>query len=360
MTASPARRCPRACSCWDWTKACGSSSRSPVSTPSWSMPKDRCITPRDFWPPARRPVNNENATQVARRSTRQEGKMTRLLRFGALAFAAAALAAWLAGCGSGSATDANTVTVNGDVPLAYVKRPNSISMNPTNGAPAGEGGDLVIREKSSASALEHNITTRFTQGAGDASDPEVSYDGKKIIFAMRCPAANTSKTDDGQPACTGRWNIWEYDMTGATLTTGIFRRLTSSPDDDDVDPAYLPAGRGYVFSSNRQTKSKVNQALGRTYFALDEYERERGFNLHTMDVDGKSITQISFNQSHDRNPVVRPNGDIMFSRWDHVGGRNHFKVFRVKPDGTDMFVLYGSHTAGNSFLHPRDMDPNCK
>ena len=50
----------------------------------------------------------------------------------------------------------------------------------------------------------------------------------------------------------------------------------------------------------------------------------------------------------------------MFSRWDHVGGRNHFKVFRAKPDGTDMFVLYGAHSEGNSFLHPRDMDPTGK
>jgi hypothetical protein len=50
----------------------------------------------------------------------------------------------------------------------------------------------------------------------------------------------------------------------------------------------------------------------------------------------------------------------MFSRWDHVGGRNHFKIFRAKPDGTDMFVLYGAHSEGNSFLHPRDMDPQGK
>src|SRR6185295_8669440 len=159
------------------------------------------------------------------------------------------------------------------------------------------------------------------------------------------------------PACTGRWNIWEYDMTAGGIKAGTFRRLTSSTTDDDVDPAYLPAGGGYVFTSNRQTTSKA-QALGRTYFALDEYERERVMNLHTMDAQGANITQISVNQSHDRNPTVRPNGDIMFSRWDHVAGRNHFKVFRVKPDGTDMFVLYGSHSPGNSFLHPRDMDPN--
>jgi Tol biopolymer transport system component len=271
-------------------------------------------------------------------------------------YAALALSVALAGCSKGTGTDA-TVAVQGDVSIAYVKRSNTISANPTNGAPSAPGGDLMVREKSSASAPEINVTASITQGQGDASDPEVSYDGKKIVFAMRCPTSNTS-TVGGVAACTGHWNIWEYDMTTGGLSGGSLRRLTSTTTADDVDPAYLPAGRGVVFSSNRQTKSSVNQFNGHTYFALDEYERERVFNLHTMDAQGGNITQISVNQSHDRNPVVRPNGDIMFSRWDHVGGRNHFKVFRVKPDGTDMFVLYGAHSEGNSFLHPRDMDPN--
>ena len=266
------------------------------------------------------------------------------------------LGAALAGCGS-SGSDSTSVTVSGDVPIAYVKRANTIEMNPTDGTSSGEGGDLIIREKSSASAPEHNMTAQFTQNKGDASDPEVSYDGKKIVFSMKCPTSNTSKIGD-VAACTGAWNIWEYDMTTGGLTGGSFRRVTSASDSDDVDPAYLPAGRGFVFSSNRQTKSKTLQAIpGQTYFALDEYERERVLNLHTMDATGAAITQISFNQSHDRNPVVRPNGDIMFSRWEHVGPRNRFAIFRTKPDGTDMFVLYGAQSPGNSFLHPRDMDP---
>ncbi len=273
-----------------------------------------------------------------------------------MALSAVLLAAGLAGCGS-SGSDSTSVTVNGDVPIAYVKRANTIEMNPTDGTPSAPGGDLMVREKSSASAPEHNLTARYTQGVGDASDPEVSYDGKKIVFSMKCPASNTSKIGD-LPACTGAWNVWEYDMTSGGLTGGSFRRLTSASDSDDVDPAYLAAGRGFVFSSNRQTKSKSLQAVpGQTYFALDEYERERVLNLHTMNAEGGAIEQISFNQSHDRNPVVRPNGDIMFSRWEHVGPRNRFAIFRTKPDGTDMFVLYGAQSPGNSFLHPRDMDP---
>ena len=284
--------------------------------------------------------------------------MNKIPALGAWASAAALLIV-VAGCGNGSASDSATVTVAGDVPIAYAMRVNTIRANPTNGAPTAPGGDLMIREKSSPSAPEHNITAQFTQGLGDASGPEASYDGKKIVFSMRCPAANTS-TIEGQPACTDHWNIWEYDMTVGGLAGGTFRRITSSTDSDDVDATYLPAGRGFVFTSNRQTKSSVNQALGHTYFALDEYERERVFNLHTVDAKGGNIEQISVNQSHDRSPVVRPNGDIMFSRWDHVGGRNHFKIFRAKPDGTDLFVLYGAHSEGNSFLHPRDMDPNGK
>ena len=261
----------------------------------------------------------------------------------------------VSGCGSGSGGIDNTVTVNGDVPLAYAKRAVTLNMNPTDGTPSAPGGDLILREKSSASAREFNVTAAITQGVGDVSDPEASYDGKKIVFSMRCPTTN-SATVGGVAACTGKWNIWEYDTTAGGLAGGNLRRITASASDDDVDPAYLPAGRGFVFSSNRQTstKSVVN---GVTSFAVDEYERERVLNLHTMDAQGGMVTQISVNQSHDRNPVVRPNGDIMFSRWEHVGPRNRFAIFRAKPDGTDMFVLYGAHSPGNSFLHPRDMDP---
>jgi mono/diheme cytochrome c family protein len=261
----------------------------------------------------------------------------------------------IAGCSGSSTQSDSTLTVEGNVPIAYAKRSTSLNINPTNGAPFAAGGDLMIREKSSPSAPEVNVTAAITQGKGDVSDPEVSYDGRKIVFAMRCPTSNTSSVG-GVAACTGRWNIWEYDMSGGSYAGGTFRRITSSTTDDDVDPAYLPGDRGFVFASNRQTTTKT-QALSQSYYAVDEYERERVFNLHTVDRAGGSVTQISSNQSHDRNPVVRPNGDIMFSRWEHVGPRNRFAIFRVKPDGTDMFVLYGAHSGGNSFLHPRDMDP---
>ncbi|MDQ6685436.1 MAG: hypothetical protein M3Z16_09930 [Pseudomonadota bacterium] len=272
----------------------------------------------------------------------------------ALAIASAAIAA-LAGCSSGASSDANTLTVQGDVPIAYAMRSAAMNQNPTNGGPTMDGGDLIIREKSSASALEHNMTAQFTQGKGDVQSPDVSFDGNKIIFAMRCPATNS-------PLCgTGNsWHLVEYDRTGKSLAGGTFRLITDSAGSADVEPSYLPGGKGFVFSSNRQTKSSINQALGKSYRAADEYEREGVFGLHTVDNNGGNLQQITFSQSHDRNPSVRPDGRIMFSHWDHFGGRNHFKIFTAKPDGTDLFVLYGAHSEGNSFLHPRDMDQSGK
>jgi hypothetical protein len=289
--------------------------------------------------------------------------------FGGLGAAAiAAVASGMAGCLGGGSGEAgpDTVVVQGDVPIVYAKRATSVGMNPTDGTPSAPGGDLMLREKSSPSAREHNLTARFTAGVGDVADPEASADGKKVVFAMRCPASNTATVDGsatGARACTGRWNLWEYEMSaleGNALTQGTFRRITASTEADDVDPAYLPANRGFVFASNRQAKSGLDDRFGRAYRSLDEYEREVVLNLHTVDAQGGKLTQISFNMSHERNPIVRANGDILFSRWEHVADRNRFAIFKAKPDGTDMFVLYGAHSPGNSYLHPREMDPRGK
>ncbi len=266
----------------------------------------------------------------------------------------ASLSAFAACSGSGS-----SVTVEGDVPIAYVKRSNTVPLNPTDAGNTGSGGNLYIREKSSPSATEYNITGSVTAGQGDVSRPEVSYDGKKIVFAMRCAANTPCSQETGNTNQDTTWSIWEYDFSKAkNLNEGVLRRVMSLADarnGDDFDPTYLPGGQGFVFTSRRQAKSSSATPGQPGYVALDEYEREGVAVLHTMKPDGSDIQQISFNQSHDRSPTILQNGRIMYSRWDHVGGRNHFSLFTMKPDGTDMFVFYGAHSPGNSRLHPREM-----
>ncbi|MBI3545916.1 MAG: PD40 domain-containing protein [Gammaproteobacteria bacterium] len=263
----------------------------------------------------------------------------------------------LGGCGSNGAGGSSSATSTTDVPIAYVKRPlNTSSMNssvgnPTDSVTYHQGGNLYILDKSSPSANAKNITGDYTKNAGDVADPEVSYDGKKIIFSMRCTTASAKVCYDynNNAQVDTTWNIWEYDIPSGTLKR-VIADSTESAKGDDVDPAYLPDGR-IVFSSNRQQKTL--QTIGYKY--VDEYDRETSTVLHTMNADGTNVEQISFNQSHDRNPTVLSDGHIMYSRWDHVGGRNQFSIFRSNVDGAGMFIHYGAHSGVVSYLHPREM-----
>lgn len=242
-------------------------------------------------------------------------------------------------------TDSGSL-VNADFSIAYVDRDVESAGNPTDGIIFTAGGDLYLKDLASPSATEKNITAEYTQGEGDVSDPEVSYDAKTLLFSMRGPEDET-------------WNLWEYQIESATLSRVIADDQLADLG-DDVDAAYLPDGR-IIFSSNRQEKSQQLLAAENKepYAYLDEYERERTIALHVVNQTRDAVSQISFNQSHDRNPTVLSSGEVMYARWDHVGNRNHFPLFFTNPDGTNMFVLYGSFSPGNSFLHPREM-PNGK
>jgi hypothetical protein len=251
-------------------------------------------------------------------------------------------ALFVAGCGGGEETASSAVVVEGDFPVVFAKRQVSAVGNPTDGANFAAGGDLMMKDLSSPSAPLLNLTADWTQGEGDVSDPEVSFDGERVLFSMRGP---------GNPT----WNIFELDLPSRTLRRLIADDALANAG-DDVDPAYLPDGR-IVFSSNRQERTRQLLAEDNTepYAYRDEYERERVIVLHVMERDGSNVRQISFNQSHDRNPTVLMTGEILFARWDHVGNRNHFPLFITNPDGTNIFVQYGAFSPGNSFLHPREM-----
>lgn len=252
-----------------------------------------------------------------------------------LAVLALALLGLITGCGGGS----GGVVVGGDYPVAYVDRAVAAAGDGTNFVP---GGDLYLRELASPSARARNITREYTQGEGDVASPNASYDGRRLVFSMRGP-------DDPS------WNIWEYSLDSRSL-----RRIIADDElanaGDDLDPHYLPDGR-IVFTSNRQSGSRaqLEESGVEPFSYADGYNRKAALVLHVMDADGGGIEQISFNQSHDRSPSVRMNGEIMYARWDHMGNRNQQPIFTMQPDGRQVDVLYGAFSPGDSFLHPREL-----
>lgn len=286
----------------------------------------------------------------------------------------------LAGCGgTGDGQDPDPLVE--DFGIAFVMRPLEIDaggvvdqadIREAEGYSAG--GDLYYRDLASPSATTRNVTGLVTGGLGDVKDVEVSYDGTRLLFALRLPDIPNVMRDE-----QNKWDIWEYD-----IPTDRLRRITtanSSLAGDDVAPHYLPDGR-IVFSSNRQRQFRAiltDEGKGTgPFYALDENRNEHAMMLHVMDAGdfgppglpdtpGGNIQQISMNVSHDLDAVVRSapqhSGKVMFSRWDNMGGRDQISLYQMNPDGTELQLLYGAHShdsgtnnATIQFLQPREME----
>ena len=272
----------------------------------------------------------------------------------------------LTGCGGGTGAEGPDPGIV-DYPIAYVKRPVPVDNNGNPlqpdlrdpAADAGAGGDLYLRSRATATATETNITGTITGGTGDVRDVDVAFDGTKLVFSLRLAPTNANPTPT--------WNLYEYD-----IANGILRQIiTSTPDaGDDIAPRYLPDGR-IVFASNRQTtafnlraKEGTRNGSGKVAFAaLDEARTTKAFTLHVVDSDGSNLRQITFNPSHDLDPLVLSSGEILYSRRDNASGNDTgFSLYRVSPSGGDEAIVYGAHShdtgtggATIQFARPREL-----
>ncbi|HXV39636.1 MAG TPA: hypothetical protein VD701_01580 [Steroidobacteraceae bacterium] len=282
-------------------------------------------------------------------------------------------AAVLAGCATGHDGDVNIGDgqdpdpVVLDIPVAYVRGPVPLpadldDIDVREAGTVNEGSDLWLRARAAPDVPEINVTGRVTGGLWSVRDVDASYDGQRLVFAMRMPLIPGAEESE-QPT----WNIWEYDRA-----TDVLRRVIASDlvaeEGNDVAPHFLPDGR-IVFSSTRQRQSKaVLIDEGKPQFAaLDEDRNEHAYVLHVMNADGSGIRQISFNQSHDLDPTVLDDGRIAFSRWENASGSS-IHLYTVNPDGSGLELLYGanSHLTGTGatgagttpvqFLAPRQTE----
>ncbi|MBM4094253.1 MAG: hypothetical protein FJ276_33320, partial [Planctomycetes bacterium] len=176
-----------------------------------------------------------------------------------------------------------------------------------------------------------NLDNGLVQG------PHVSYDGTRILFAMR-PQADR-----------GGFHIHEINTDGSGL-----RQLTKG-NCNDVDPSYLPDGR-IMFSSDRAGYQEY-------------YHQERSRALYVMDADGGNLEQVTFNPNQDYEPRVLSDGRVLYSsyrfyaqdgspgpvRGESYGITRIETVLRViLPDGSGDQPFYGA-MRGSFFAPLRPM-----
>jgi cytochrome c553 len=174
----------------------------------------------------------------------------------------------------------------------------------------GEGGRLCRLNLRTG-----KLTILLEDRRGGIRDPQVHYDGRKILFSYR-PSGETA------------YHLYEINVDG----TGL-RQLTDGPD-DDIEPTYCPDGN-IVFCSARCRR-----------FVNCWYTRVA--TLYRCDGDGKNIRMLSSNLDHDNTPWMLPDGRILYMRWEYVDrSQVHFHhLWTMNPDGTGQMVYFGNMYGG--------------
>ena len=155
------------------------------------------------------------------------------------------------------------------------------------------------------------VTDLIDDPEGGVRDPQLHYDGRKILFSYR---------KGGQPF----YHLYEIDVDG----TGL-RRITDGPY-DDIEPAYLPDG-DIVFCSSRCNRM-VN-----CYFV-------RVAVVYRCDANGGNLRALSTNIEQDNTPWVLPDGRILYQRWEYVDRSQvqFHHLWTMNPDGTGQMVYFGN------------------
>jgi hypothetical protein len=185
----------------------------------------------------------------------------------------------------------------------------------TNNMQYGPAGGRLCR----LNLRSGQTTVLLDEPEGGVRDPQMHYDGSKMVFSCR---KGNSRT----------YHLYEINTDGSGL-----RQLTEG-EYDDIEPAYLPDG-GIVFCSSR-CRRWVN-----CWFT-------QVATLHRCDGDGKNIIPISANIEQDNTPWMLPDGRVMFMRWEYVDRSRvqYHHLWTVNPDGSDQMVYFGNMHAGTVYL----------
>ena len=148
---------------------------------------------------------------------------------------------------------------------------------------------------------------------GVAREPDVHFDGTKIVFSMRRDAAD------------------DYHIYEMALASRSVRQLTFGRRISDIQPIYLPNGQ-IAFSSTREPK----------YIPC---QRHLMANLFVMNADGSNIRQLGHNTQFEGHASLMPDGRILYTRWEYVDKHysSAYGLWTMNPDGTNQALYYGGY-----------------
>jgi Tol biopolymer transport system component len=181
---------------------------------------------------------------------------------------------------------------------------------------SGEGGRLVLVPPNGKPRV---LTTAFHS----AADPEVSFDGKSILFAGKKVAADP-------------WCVFEMKADGTSA-----RQVTCGKAG-----ARQPVYQSTVYTI---TPTNVEPWVQVAFVGVNPGERnEAGVasntSLWSCKTDGTALRRLTYNLSNDMDPVVLPDGRLIYAGWLRSPGaepRDRVALLGVNQDGTDYQTYAG-------------------
>ncbi len=187
----------------------------------------------------------------------------------------------------------------------------------------GHGGRIV--------AVAPDGTTRvLTAGFHSACDPEISFDGTRMLFA-------------GKRKATDKWNVYEAAADGAGV-----RQITSGMG-NCRSPNYQATLYTIVSEEPWYQMTFVSDAAG----TMNEDGSAPATHLYSCKLDGSATRRLTYNLSSDTDPFLMEDGRLLFASWQRStlarGALGRVGLFGVNIDGAD-FALFASQ-AGRRVKH---------
>jgi len=180
----------------------------------------------------------------------------------------------------------------------------------------GEGARLVLVPPNGKPRV---LTASFHS----AADPEVSFDGKSILFA-------------GKKAASAPWCVFEMKADGTAA-----RQITCGE----------AGARQPVYQSTIYTITPTNVEpwvqvafVGENPGERNEAGVEPNTSLWSCKTDGTALRRLTYNLSNDRDPAILPDGRMVYAGWLRSPGRepaDRVALLGVNEDGTDYQTYAG-------------------
>ena len=167
---------------------------------------------------------------------------------------------------------------------------------------------------------------RLTEGT--FLSPELSYDGRTILFAYT--QAKAYEKYQGKEAYEWgpeiSYHLFKVGVDGQGLV-----QLTDGPT-NDFDPCFLPNGRVLFISERRGGYLRCGRNCP-------------VYTMFSMKPDGSDIICMSFHETHEWHPSIDNDGMIVYTRWDYVDRDTNIAhhIWTSFPDGRDPRSLHGNY-----------------